>query len=97
MVDYRYENKYILSFSNKFLKDFRVNKIDFIDWVKRYINDFYLKNRPQMYSIKVWEVIIRFHKIDVVENNKSNQRWNRIIVFFMLNNPDGINTIYLIF
>jgi len=34
MVDYRNENKYVLSFSNKFLKDFDVNKNNFINWVK---------------------------------------------------------------
>jgi len=94
MVDYRNENKYILSFSNKFLKDFSINKIDFINWAKRYVNDFYLRNRPQMYSIKIWNIIIRFHKIDIVWNNKSTQKWNRIIVFFMLNNPKWVNTIY---
>jgi len=94
MIDYRKENKYIISFSNKFLLDFCLDKENFIKWIKKYVNSFYLKNKPQMYSLKIWDFIIRFHKIDIAWNNKGVQKWNRVIVFFVINNPNWFNTIY---
>jgi hypothetical protein len=47
-----------------------------------------------MYSIRVWGSIIRFHKIGINQNNKSPQKWKRVIAFFLLNTPKWINTIY---
>ncbi len=47
-----------------------------------------------MYSVNMWDYIIRFHKIDLEENNKSSQKSKRVIVFFLLNTPEWINTIY---
>ena len=94
MVDYRIENKYILNFSLKFLADFEIEKDSLIFWIKKYITDFYLTSRPQFYSVNIWNSIIKFHKIDIEENNKSAQKAKRVIVFFLLNTPDGINTIY---
>lgn len=94
MTDYRKENKYILSFSDKFCIDFDIDKDNFVLSVKRYIKDFYLTSRPQMYSLNMLDYIIRFHKIDMEDNNKSSQKWKRIIVFFLLNTPQWINTIY---
>lgn len=94
MVDYRISNKYILSFSNKFVSDFELEKESLIFWVRKYIKDFYLTNKPQLYSMKVWNNIIRFHKIDVEENNQSSKKAKRVIVFFLINTPEGINTIY---
>lgn len=94
MVDYRVENKFLLSFSNKFLKDFDLEKEYFVFWVKRYINDFYLINKPQLYSIKIWSNIIRFHKVDLETNNQSSKKSKRVIVFLFLNHPDWYNTIY---
>lgn len=93
-MDYRFTNNYILSFSDKFIKDFEIEKQHLIEWVKKYITDFYLTWKPQFYSVKVWESIIKFHKIDIKDNNKSSQTWRRVIVFFLLNTPQWINTIY---
>lgn len=61
MVDYRIVNKYILSFTDKFLNDFELEKESFIYWIKKYITDFYLTSRPQFYSVKVGNDIIKFH------------------------------------
>ena len=47
-----------------------------------------------MYSVNMWNYIIKFHKIDVEDNNKSPQKAKRAIVFFLLNTPEWINTIY---
>ncbi len=94
MVDYRIVNKYILSFSDKFLKDFELEKKSFIFWVQKYITDYYLVSKPQYYSVNIWNTIIKFHKIDIEENNKSSQKAKRVIVFFLLNSPEWINTIY---
>lgn len=94
MVDFRKENEYFLSFSNKFLEDFWINKENFIYWVKKYINDFYLTSRPQYYSVNIWKDIIKFHKVDVEDNNKSGQKAKRIIIFILLNTPEWKNTIY---
>jgi hypothetical protein len=84
----------LLSFSDKFLKDFDLEKESFVFWVKKYINDFYILNKPQLYSIKIWNNNIRFHKIDIESNNQSWKKSKRAIVFFLLNSPDWINTIY---
>lgn len=94
MVDYRIVNKYILSFTDKFLNDFELEKESFIYWIKKYITDFYLTSRPQFYSVKVGNDIIKFHKVDITENNQSSQKAKRVIVFFLLNTPEWINTIY---
>lgn len=94
MGDYRFDNKYVLSFSNKFLSDFDLDKSLFIEGVRTYVRDFYLTNRPQMYSVNIGDTTIRFHKIDLQENNKSSQKWKRAIMFFVLNSPSGINTLY---
>ena len=94
MVDYRFTNKYILSFSNKFIDDFNLEKESLIFWINKYLTDFYLMNKPQMYSIKVWNSVIRFHKIDIQNNNQSSQKDKRVLVFFLLNNPSWVNTIY---
>jgi hypothetical protein len=47
-----------------------------------------------MYSVRVWVDIIRFHKIDIEQNNKSSQKSKRVIVFFLMNNPSWNNTIF---
>lgn len=94
MINYKKDNKYLLSYSTKFIKDFNLNHINFIEWIKIYIKDFYLKNKPQMYSNKVYNWIVRFHKADIKDNNKSSKKAKRVIVFFILNEPNWINTIY---
>lgn len=45
MVDYRILNKYFLSFSDKFVSDFELEKESLIFWVKKYINKWFLFNK----------------------------------------------------
>lgn len=94
MVDFRKENKYFLSFSEKFLNDFEIEKETFINSIRKYIFDFYLNFKPQYYSVNIWNNIIKFHKVDMEENNKSKQKSKRIIIFILLNTPNWKNTIY---
>ena len=71
MTDYRLENQYILSFSDKFLKDFDLEEDSLVLGVEKYIQNYYLPNKPQLYSVKIGDAIIRFHKVDIESNNQS--------------------------
>lgn len=94
MVDFRKDNKYFLSFSDKFLVDFELDRDIFLNSIRKYIFDFYLNFKPQFYSVKIWESIVKFHKVDAEENNKSKQKAKRIIIFIVLNSPDWKNTVF---
>jgi len=74
-MDYRYDNKYFLIVGDKFLEDNGLEKNIFKEDIENYINQFYLNNKPQSYSVKIADgEFIKFHKIDVRTKAISKQR-----------------------
>jgi hypothetical protein len=57
-----------------------------------------LNNKQKTFksSLANWEKII-FHKIQIKDNNKSAKNSKRVLIFILINNPEGINTIFPVF
>jgi hypothetical protein len=97
-MNFKIKNKFFVKIPKDFLNKFWLEKNNLRNSIKDYIYNFYLQDKQKTFksSLSNWEKII-FHKIQVNENNQSSKKAKRVLIFILLNNPEGINTIFPIF
>ena len=97
---FKFQNKYFVKIPKDFLSDFQIDGNELFNAIRKYIKYNYLQNKAKIYKVQInnnnLNTVI-FHKIEVSENNKSSKKSKRVLIFILLNKPEGINTIVPIF
>lgn len=99
-MNYKFTNKYYLHIPKDFILEYNINWDFLFNSIEKYINHNYLQNKTKTFKVKLdnndFNNVI-FHKIELVDNNKSSKKWKRVLIFILLNKPNWINTIFPIF